>query len=88
MCGVCVLGDNTLTAKPVRGTAKIKSLEQRIGGRQEWTEYMVNKNEVWVNQIHYEYDHVVRDEAAAKERAGAILREKSFKYMRAEGVGV
>jgi hypothetical protein len=48
---------------------------------------MANKDEVWVNQIHYVYDHKVRDESEARELAESLLREKSFKFMRAEGCG-
>ena len=87
VCAVCVLGWNILESKPVRGMVKIADLEQKMGGRQVWTELMANKNDESVNQTYYVYDHMVKDIAQAKERADAILREKSFKYMRAEGVG-
>ena len=84
--GVCVLGHNWQEARSFRGTAMIADSEQRIGGRMEFTKALVRDQQCF-RQLHYEFDHKVKDAVEAKERAEAILREKSFKLLTGEAEG-
>ena len=81
---VRALGWDVLRASGFRGGVKIGEVGQKVGGRRDWTAVSRGGDGRWV---HYVYDDGIGDIAEARELADAVMRERSFKYLRAEGSG-
>ncbi|MDR2942697.1 MAG: hypothetical protein LBV17_08930, partial [Treponema sp.] len=81
---VQVLGWDILRAEGFRGGVKAGDVEQKIGGRKDWTKASRGDDGKWVD---YHYMDGIAGSAEAKDMAHALMREKSFKLLRAEGSG-
>jgi len=77
-----VIGWDTLSGKSVTDGAKISDVEQKSGGDKDWTKASKGGGGKWGGAI---YDPSVSDAAEARELGKAIMREKSFKLLKAEG---
>jgi hypothetical protein len=75
-------GWNYLDNKGFRSTVKIGDISQKIGGRMNWTDVSLGGRGMWKD---YHYDPGIGDAEEAKELALALMREKSFNFIRAEG---
>ena len=81
---ITILGWDKLKGEGFRNSGKIGELTQRVGGKKDWSKVSRARDEEWVETI---FDNSVYDMAEAKELALAKLREKSFKFITAEGKG-
>jgi phage protein D len=80
---VRAIGWNTMQAKGFKTVKTLDDLSQKIGGRSPWTR-LFKGSENWIDNV---FDHSFADEREAGEFALGLLREQSFKFMRAEGKG-
>ena len=79
-----MFGWNHLMKKEFRTEVNAGDIEQKTGGRNPWTKVSKGGSGFWVD---YHYCAEASDSEEAKELALALMRENSFKYMRAEGSG-
>jgi hypothetical protein len=79
--GVRAIGWDIRKATGFKALKTLEDLGQKIGGRTPWTKLV----EAHGNRIHNVYDHSLADAKEAEELALGLLRERSFKFMRAEG---
>jgi phage protein D len=80
---VQVIGWDMTRAKGFRAKKSLDDISQKVGGKSAWTKLSKNGDK-WVDNV---FDNSLADEKEASELALALMREQSFKYMRAEGKG-
>ena len=81
---ITILGWDKLKGEGFRNSGKIGEVTQRVGGKKDWSKVSRAEDKEWVET---RFDSTVRDMAEAKELALAKLRNKSFKFITAEGNG-
>jgi hypothetical protein len=84
---VKVIGHNPMDQKSFDAERKAGAVSQKIGGGKDWTRVVANPDASWVRSPHVVWDYVSKDSKDAGELAEAVMREKSFRLMRAEGSG-
>ena len=77
-----VFGWNQQMKKEFRAEVSADDLTQKIGGRNPWTKVSKGGSGLLVD---YHCCHAAEDSEEAKVLALALMRENSFKYLRAEG---
>lgn len=80
---VRVMGWNVIDAKGFKAARNAGDVTQKVGGGSDWTK-LSKSGGSWTHNV---IDSSLDDEREAGDLALCLLRERGFKYMRAEGKG-